>query len=211
MNHAAHLWLFAAMAFGIVLLPGLDMANVMASALVGGRRHGAAAVAGVVAGGAVHVLMGALGIMAVLQLWPAAFNGMLLAGAAYIAWIGVSLLCSHATFEDAPAQAMRTRAATFRRGMATCLLNPKAYLFMLAVFPQFLRPEYGPLWIQALTLWLIIAVAQATVYGGMALGGDRLRNWLRTRPGTDALLARGVGGLLIAMAVLTALEGWRRA
>ncbi|MFT3761973.1 MAG: LysE family translocator [Pseudoxanthomonas sp.] len=210
MSHAAHLWLFAAMAFGIVLLPGLDMACVMASALVGGRRHGMAAVAGVVAGGAVHVLMGALGIMAVLRLWPAAFNGLLLAGAAYIAWIGLSLLRSRAASADTPAQAMRTQAATFRRGMATSLLNPKAYLFMLAVFPQFLRPEYGPLWVQALMLWLIVAVAQATVYGGMALGGDRLRNWLRTRPGADALLARGVGGLLIAMAVLTALEGWRR-
>jgi len=208
MNHAAHLWLFAAMAFGVVLLPGLDMAYVMASALVGGRRNGLVATAGVVAGGAVHVLMGALGIMAVLRLWPAAFNGMLLAGAAYIAWIGVSLLRSRASFGEAPPRAMRNGAATFWRGMATCLLNPKAYLFMLAVFPQFLRPGYGPLWAQALVLWSIIAIAQVAVYGGVAFGGGGLRRWLQARPGADALLARGVGALLLGMALLTAAQGW---
>ena len=205
----AHLWLFFVMVFGVVLLPGLDMAYVMASSLVGGKRSGLVATAGVVAGGACHVLMGALGIMAVLKLVPAAFNLVLLAGAAYIAWIGWSLLRSGATFGVASTRTTRTRAATFRQGMVTCLLNPKAYLFMLAVFPQFLRPEYGPLWTQATVMWLIIALTQAAVYGGMALGGDRLRTWLESRPGADVLLARSVGALLVAMAVMTGVEGWR--
>ena len=206
---SGHLWPFFVMVFGVVLLPGLDMAYVMASSLVGGKRSGLVATAGVIAGGACHVLMGALGIMAVLQLVPAAFNLVLLAGAAYIAWIGWWLLRAGATFGASPAQSERTRAATFRRGMATCLLNPKAYLFMLAVFPQFLKPEYGPLWTQATVMWLIIALTQAAVYGGMALGGDRLRSWLESRPGANLLLARGVGALLVAMAVFTGIEGWR--
>ena len=206
---AAHLWLFFVMVFGVVLLPGLDMAYVMASALVGGRRTGLVATAGVVAGGACHVLMAAFGIMAVLKLWPAAFNSMLLAGALYIAWIGWSLLRSRATFGALPTQSARTQAATFRRGMLTCLLNPKAYLFMLAIFPQFLKPEYGALWLQALVLWMIIACTQAGIYGGMALAGDRVRTWLESRPAANVLVARGVGTLLVATAVFTAYEGWR--
>lgn len=209
MTQTAHLWLFFAMVFGVVLLPGLDMAFVMASALVGGRRRGLAATAGIVAGGVCHVTMGALGIMAVLKLVPAAFNVVLLAGAVYIAWIGWSLLRSRATFGELPAQAARTQAATFGQGMLTSLLNPKAYLFMLAVFPQFLRPEYGKVWMQALVLWLIIAVTQTLVYGGMALAGDRVRAWLASRPSADVLLARTVGGLLLATALYTAWEGWR--
>ena len=209
MQHTTHLWLFFALVFGVVLLPGLDMAYVLASALVGGRRAGVAATAGIVAGGVVHVTMGALGIMAVLQLFPAAFNAVLLAGALYIAWIGVSLLRSRAAFGELPTQRRRTQAATFRQGMVTSLLNPKAYLFMLAIFPQFLKPQYGVLWLQALVLWLIIASTQAVVYGGMALAGDRVRNWLSARPGANALLAKTVGAVLIATALYTALEGWR--
>lgn len=205
----AHLWLFFVMVFGVVLLPGLDMAYVMASSLVGGRRSGLVATAGVVAGGACHVLMGVLGVMAVLAMVPAAFNLMLLAGAAYIGWIGIALLRSRAALGALPAQSARTRAAVFGRGMATCLLNPKAYLFMLAVFPQFLRPEYGALWLQALVLWAIIAACQAGIYGGMALAGDRVRDWLQSRPGANVLAARAVGALLLAAAAFTAFEGWR--
>ncbi|MEO7251653.1 MAG: LysE family transporter, partial [Arenimonas sp.] len=98
---------------------------------------------------------------------------------------------------------------TFRQGMLTCLLNPKAYLFMLAIFPQFLKPAYGKLWVQVLVLWLIIATTQALVYGGMALAGDRVRDWMQSRPGANTLLARIVGALLLATAAFTALKGWR--
>ena len=209
MQHTTQLWLFFALVFGVVLLPGLDMAYVLASALVGGRRAGVAATAGIVAGGVVHVTMGVLGIMAVLQLFPAAFNAVLLAGALYIAWIGVSLLRSRAAFGELPTQRRRTQAATFRQGMVTSLLNPKAYLFMLAIFPQFLQPEHGALWLQALVLWVIIATTQVAIYGGMALAGDRVRAWLAARPEANALLAKAVGVVLVATALYTAYEGWR--
>lgn len=205
----AHLWLFFAMVFGVVLLPGLDMAFVLASALVGGRRAGLAATAGIVAGGVCHVTMGALGIVAVLQLVPAAFNLLLAGGALYIAWIGISLLRSDSALGEVALQAPRSQAATFRQGLATSLLNPKAYLFMLAVFPQFMKPEYGGIALQAVVLWAIIAATQAGIYGGMALAGDRVRAWLAARPGANAWLARVVGSLLLATALYTAWEGWR--
>lgn len=209
MTDTSHLWLFFVLVSGVVLLPGLDMAYVMASALAGGRRAGIAATAGIVAGGVVHVTMGALGIMAVLRLFPVAFNAVLLAGALYIAWIGISLLRSRAVFGELPAQRQRTQAATFRQGMVTSLLNPKAYLFMLAIFPQFLKPQYGVLWLQAVVLWLIIAITQSVVYGGMALAGDRVRAALATRPTAAALLVKLVGAMLLGAAFYTALEGWR--
>lgn len=209
MAQTAHLWLFFLLVFGVVLLPGLDMAFVMASALVGGRRAGLAATAGIVVGGIWHVLMGALGIMAVLQLMPKLFNAMLLAGAMYIAWIGISLLRSTEAFSAAPSVSARSQGASFRQGLLTSLLNPKAYLFTLAIFPQFLKPEYGALWLQALALWLIIAFTQIAIYGGIALAGDHLHAWLSRQPAANAWLARIVGGILIATALYTAYEGWQ--
>jgi threonine/homoserine/homoserine lactone efflux protein len=185
------------------------MAYVLASSLVGGRRAGLAATAGIVAGGVCHVTMGALGIVAVLQLVPAAFNVVLLAGAAYIAWIGIALLKSRAAFDAPQRQRARSQAATFRQGLFTSLLNPKAYLFTLAVLPQFLKPERGGIGAQAVVLWLIIAVTQVAIYGGMALAGDRARAWFADRPSANAALGRGVGMLLLATAAYTAFEGWR--
>ncbi len=208
MIETAHLGLFFVMVLGVVLLPGLDMAYVVASALVGGRRSGLLATAGVIAGGACHVLLGALGVMAVLKVMPAAFNLMLVAGALYIAWIGGSLLRSRVAFNTSPSTRVRSGAATFGKGMATCLLNPKAYLFMLAVFPQFLKPDYGPLVLQVLVLWMIIAVCQAAVYGGMALAGEGVRAWLGSKPAANLLLARAVGAMLLAVAAITAWQGW---
>lgn len=209
MQETSHLWLFFALVLGIIVLPGLDMAFVLASALVGGRRAGLAATGGIVAGGVCHIAMGALGIVAVLQLVPAAFNAVLLAGAVYIAWIGVALLRSRAVFGEPQRQQARSRAATFRRGLVTSLLNPKAYLFTLAVFPQFMKPEYGDIVAQAVVLWLIIAVTQIAVYGGLALAGDSARVWFAERPSTNLKMARGVGALLLATAAYTAFEGWR--
>jgi threonine/homoserine/homoserine lactone efflux protein len=80
---------------------------------------------------------------------------------------------------------------------------------MLAIFPQFLKPQYGVLWLQAVVMWLIIATTQAAVYGGMALAGDRVRDALDARPAAGVLLARAVGALLLATAFYTAYEGWR--
>ena len=208
MSHTADLLLFAALVFGIVVLPGLDMAFVMGSSLAAGRRHGLAAVAGIAAGGVCHVVMTTLGISVLLKVIPAAFNALLLAGALYIAWIGISLLRADSAFGVQAGGGAMSARTTFRRGALTSLMNPKAYLFMLAVFPQFLHAEYGPLWSQALALWVIIAVTQVTVYGAVALAAAQARGWLVRKPAAGMVAARVVGVVLVGAALLTGFEGW---
>lgn len=207
MTPQPQLWLFFLLVFGVILLPGLDMAFVLASALVGGRRAGMMATVGIVAGGVCHVLMTALGVMALLKVMPALFNAMLWAGAAYIAWIGVSLMRSRVGLGEVSEIPSRSQAQTFRQGMLTSLLNPKAYLFMLAIFPQFLAPDAGSLPRQLLVLWLIIAATQAAIYGALAFVGDGVRHWLADRPSANLVLARVVGIVLIATAVYTVTRG----
>jgi threonine/homoserine/homoserine lactone efflux protein len=205
-NAHATLWLYFVLVFGIIALPGLDMAYVLANALSGGRGAGLAAVAGIVAGGVCHILMGALGVAAIVQLWPALFNLLLAAGAAYIGWIGWNLLRAGATTlkvrTDAPA---RPVSSVFLKGMLTCLLNPKAYVFMLAIFPQFLKPAQGPIWAQATALGLITAGTQAGVYGGVALLARRAGGSL----GASGLATRAVGLLLLGTGIATVVQGWR--
>lgn len=207
MDPSSHLWLFFLLVLGVVLLPGLDMACVLGSTLAAGRRAGFAAVSGIVAGGVVHVVVAGTGVAVVLAAAPSLFNGLLLAGALYVAWIGVALARHGVAFAGA---AVPAGAAWFRRGALTNLLNPKAYAFLLAVFPQFVRAELGPVWRQALLLGAIISVTQAGIYGALVAGAARARAWTERRPGALAALGRGVGAVLIAAAIATLMSAWRR-
>jgi threonine/homoserine/homoserine lactone efflux protein len=211
METSPHLWLFFLMVFGIIVLPGMDMAFVAASALGGGRRAGGFAVAGIVAGGVCHVAASALGIGLLIHLFPAIFNAVLLIGAGYIAWIGIALLRGASSAGDMPiARSAGDPWATFRQAALTSLLNPKAYLFMFAVFPQFLQPGRGAVWSQSAVLSLIIACTQIGVYGSVALAAGGAQAGLGSRPRLQAWLMRGAGLMLVAGAAWTALEGWRR-
>lgn len=205
MSHAALLWLYFLVVFGIVVLPGMDMAYVLGSALLGGRRSGFAAVAGIVAGGVCHVAMGALGVAAVLTLRPPLYKVMLAVGALYIGWMGIGFLRSSDMFlpTSGGLSAALAPATTFRRALATSLINPKAYLFMLAVFPQFLKPAYGPVWMQAGALGLITWATQAAVYGALALAAAQATGWFRAKPRASANAARAMGVLLIGVSLLT--------
>lgn len=211
MSSSANLFVFFMLVFGIIVLPGMDMAFVLASALTGGRKSGLSAVAGIMAGGTVHMAIGVLGVAVVLQALPQAFNFVLLCGGAYLAWIGLTLLRLGVRFEAAGQQ--RTPAAhhAFFRGMLTNLLNPKAYLFMLAVFPQFVRPNAGPLWLQAIPMSCIILCTQAAVYGPLALMAARSSAWLQQQPVWNARIGKLVGGTLLILATATVARGWRLA
>lgn len=116
-----------------------------------------AAVAGIIAGGVCHLCMSALGVALVLQYWPPLYHIMLLVGAGYIAWMGWQLLRSDSIFHPTPGAAVLGNAVIFRRALTTSLLNPKAYILILAIFPQFLRPADGPLWLQSGVLGATVA------------------------------------------------------
>ncbi|MFS2002616.1 LysE family translocator [Duganella sp. CT11-25] len=206
MTQAANLWLYFIVVFGVVALPGLDMAFVMGSSMLGGRRAGMAAVSGIVVGGFCHLCMGALGVAVVLQVWPPLFKLMLLGGAVYIAWMGYTLLRSDSIFHPTPGAEAMADGVIFRRALTTSLLNPKAYIFMLAIFPQFLRPGQGPLWVQSGVLGGITALTQLGVYGALAYAASGASGWFAAHPAASTVAARIMGLLLIATAILSASQ-----
>ena len=186
----------------------MDMAYILGSTLTGGPRVGFIAIFGIMAGAVYHVTIGTLGIGALLKLFPTAFDFMLLVGSLYLAWIGYSIIRNAAAFRLKPETKIQTTAQTFRRGVLTNILNPKAYLFTLAVYPQFIRPEYGPLALQASIMWVIIAVTQISVYGFVVVTAGSVRRWL-TSPDSAVMVSRVVGGILISGAVFAAISGWQ--
>lgn len=202
------LWLYFIVVFGIIVLPGMDMAFVMATALLGGRRAGFAAVAGIVAGGLCHLVMAGLGVAAILRWFPALFQVMLAGGAIYIAWMGVGFLRSSGIALPGHDSPIADPVQAFRRAIVTNLVNPKAYIFMFAIFPQFLQPALGPVWLQTGVLGTITAVTQAAVYGALALASSGAAGWFARNPGASMLVARATGALLLGVAALTAAQAF---
>lgn len=207
MDYAQALWLYTLLVFGIIVVPGMDIFYILANALTGGPRMGFAALGGVMLGGAVHALFGTLAVGVLAQLPTMIFQAMILAGALYMAWIGYTLVRSTITVDGIGRATTRTEWAAFRQGTITCLLNPKAYLFVLAVFPQFVRTEFGPVWSQALVLGIITVLMQGVVYGALAIAAGRGRDALVGNPAATIWISRGAGALFVIVAVFTAWHG----
>jgi threonine/homoserine/homoserine lactone efflux protein len=207
MTYAQNLWLYLLLVIGIIVVPGMDMFFVIANSLTGGWRLGLAATLGIMLGGIVHTIFGAIAFGVISGLPAALYAAILLAGAAYMLWIGVTLLRSSITVGDVGAASLRSRAGTFWQGTVTCLLNPKAYLFTLAVYPQFMRPHYGPVWRQALAMGALTIATQFAIYGGLGLAASTSRALLTGNPAATTWTGRAVGALFIAAAMVTAFQG----
>ncbi|MCB8820653.1 LysE family translocator [Microvirga rosea] len=208
MSYTANLWLFLTLLFGIIVIPGMDMLFVLANSLSGGRRAGLAATAGIMVGGAAHTVFGAVGVTVLASLSPSVFMALLYVGAAYMAWIGLTLMRSSITVHGVDVARTRSLWVAFRQGAVTCLLNPKAYLFVLAVYPQFLLPQYGAIWLQASILGIMTVLMQLAVYGSLAVAAGQSRKFLVSRPKATTMIGRAAGLLFIAVALTTA---WRAA
>lgn len=211
MGYAENLWLFFLLLFGIIIVPGMDMLFVLANSLTGGSNRGLAATGGIMLGGVVHTLNGALGIGLLMHFVPILFNPLLIVGGAYMAFIGLTLMRSSITVGHEGPAGSRSAWKAFRQGAVTCLINPKAYLFIFAVYPQFLKPDYGPMWIQAVIMGAMTMMTQFAVYGGLAITAGRSRNLLVANPRATALAGRAAGLLLVAVSAFTVWEGLRTA
>lgn len=208
MDYSQNIWIFATLLFGIIVIPGMDMIFVLANALAGGTRAGLAAIAGIMGGGIVHTITGTLGVTVLTVVVPQLFLPMLLAGAAYMVWVGVGLMRSTITVEKVEGATAPSHWTTFWRGFATCMLNPKAWLFILAVFPQFMKPQYGPILQQAAIMGVMTIVVQFLIYGTVALGAGKARSLLTGNTTATIVVGRAAGALIVIAALFTAWQGW---
>jgi threonine/homoserine/homoserine lactone efflux protein len=206
MTYAQNLWLFAVLVFGIIIVPGMDMFFVIANALTGGRARGLSATAGVMLGGVFHTLFALVCVGVLTTLPSAVFTVILLAGAAYMAWIGWTLMKSTITVSSLGSEGAASMRRAFMQGFVTCVLNPKAYMFTLAVYPQFMLPRYGPVWAQALAMGLITVVTQAAVYGGLGLAAAKSRDFLVASPAVTIWIGRAAGVLFLVVAIWTVVR-----
>ena len=146
MPDTPQLLIFMAAGWLLNLTPGPDVLYIISHSLRSGVRAGIVAGLGITTGCFVHVVAAALGVSALLAASATAFNLLKWAGAAYLVYVGVKLLCTKVV--NPPLCADRAHpvliATDLRRvfsgGFWTNVLNPKVAIFFLAFVPQFIAP-----------------------------------------------------------------------
>lgn len=199
------LWLtFVAASTALLLIPGPTVLLVMSYALSQGRRTALASASGVALGDLIAMSLSLAGLGALVLTSATLFTLLKWLGAAYLVWLGVSLLRSrpHATTLPQTARAAETRSVFAHAALVTAL-NPKSIVFFIAFVPQFITPNAAlmPQFALLIATFVTLAALNALAY---ALAADRLRHWLgqgRVLTG----LTRAGGLSLIAMGAVTAL------
>jgi threonine/homoserine/homoserine lactone efflux protein len=205
MPDAATLFVFAAAATLIVLIPGPNHIYIAARSVSQGRSAGIASALGVETGTLVHIAAAAFGLSALIASSAAAFDVVRYAGAAYLVFLGVRALLRNGGHE-AGTQDETTRSRAFAEGVVVNLLNPKVALFFLAFLPQFIDPANGSIVLQTLVLGLTMFAIGLAIDLLYALIAGALGGRLRQR----AVLDRVSGGIYIALGAVAALSGGRR-
>ena len=196
------LLLFAGASLGLALTPGPDMLYVLSRAIAQGRLAGLVSVAGVLSGCTLHALAAALGLSELFRAAPLAYDVVRVVGAGYLLWLAWQAFRPGAAGLAPGTPALRQApAAIFRQGLLTNLLNPKVALFYLALFPQFLRPDQGAVFGQALILILVFILINLLVNGGLALVAGRFGDWLAAHPRFARFQQGLMGAIFVALAV----------
>ncbi|MFY9614774.1 MAG: LysE family translocator [Candidatus Dormiibacterota bacterium] len=197
---------FCGVALVLAMTPGPDMATVTRNGIAYGRRGVVLTSLGIGTALVCWVLAAALGVAAILAASAVAFTMVKLAGAAYLAYLGIrSIIASwqrHESFLKPARPAPASRL--YRIGYLSAMLNPKLGFFFVTLLPQFVEPGQ-PVLARLLLLGLIfscIGILWLAVYGFIV---TKVRDALAT-PRVRAWMERVSGVVLVGFAARLALE-----
>lgn len=201
------LLLFSGAALLMVLTPGPNMVYLISRSICQGRKAGVISLLGVVTGFLVHMFAAAIGLTALFLAVPLAYELLKWAGAAYLlylAWQAVkpgarSPFEARQLPEDPPSR-------LFFMGFLTNVLNPKIAVFYLSIFPQFVSPEHGSVFMQSVVLGLTQITVSFTVNLAIALSAASLASWFVRNPRWLAVQRYFMGFVLAGVAVRLAAE-----
>ncbi|GKQ40938.1 leucine efflux protein LeuE [Streptomyces sp. A012304] len=198
----------------IILLPGPNSLYVLSVAARRGVRAGYTAAAGVWCGDAVLMTLSAAGVASLLQANAVLFGIVKYAGAGYLTWLAVGMLRAawamwrSRSEETADGDASAaTDERPFRRALVISLFNPKAILFFVAFFVQFVDPGYAYPALSFVVLGGLAQLASVLYLSALIFGGTRLAAAFRRRKRLSAGATSAAGALFLGFAAKLSLAG----
>ncbi len=193
------------------ITPGPDMIYIGSRTASQGFRAGVAAILGINAGCLVHTFAAAIGLSALLMTSAEAFMIVKLVGAAYLFYVGVSMLLERRPHAEGEGDAIAALPVAdgkriFWQGFLTNVLNPKVALFFLAFLPQFIAVDstqkplaflfLGCLFIFNATFVVLAFAWMVAKARGRVSRSSRIATWLN----------RGCGALFVGVGINLALS-----
>jgi len=193
---------FVAACVLLIVIPGPNVALIVANSMAHGARYGLMTVAGTASAMVLQLALVVLGASALLGLLASLFDSLRWLGVVYLLWLGVRTWRSASSDLSGIAAEPRSASAIFARGFFVSLTNPKTLLFYAAFLPQFVSAESGEATRELLLLSGTFLAVAVLLDGGWALLAGRLRFLLQARV---RLRNRLTGGLLVGAGVGLAL------
>ncbi|MEU8541852.1 leucine efflux protein LeuE [Streptomyces sp. NPDC048717] len=207
----------------IILLPGPNSLYVLSVAARKGTRTGYKAAAGVFTGDTVLMTLAALGAASLLQTTPVLFLVVKYAGAAYLTWMAYGMMRSAISMwrahhqEREPAESVAAEIAQaskaaeaaehpYRRALVISLFNPKAILFLISFFVQFVDPSYAYPALSFLVLGTLLQIGSFLYLTTLIFSGTRLAAAFRRRKRLSAGATSAAGALFLGFAVKLSLS-----
>jgi threonine/homoserine/homoserine lactone efflux protein len=199
MVSSTYLIRFVMASAAIILVPGPSIMFVIARAIAWGRATAFLTVLGNALGMLALSFIVAVGLGPLLQNSDVLLAALQLAGGSYLIYLGLEAIKNRTAQATNIADVNEIKPTAFkniRQGFMVGLLNPKAIVFIGAIFPQFLDPNGSAMWIQLLLfgfIWSTLAILGdgmwATVVGSS-------RDWF-VKSHSRLVALRSTGGIVM--------------
>lgn len=202
-------WTFLVATIGVILLPGPNSLFVLATAAQSGVSKGYQAACAVFLGDAILMTASALGMASLLKTWPVLFLIIKGLGALYLCYLGFMMLKgawqkfhkpANAEIEDDVTVKTSVRSP-FKKALLLSLSNPKAILFCIAFFIQFVDPNYTHTGLSFLILGLTLQACSFIYLSFLIFAGVSLAMWFHKRKRLAATATASVGVLFVGFGV----------
>jgi len=200
--------LFVSACIALALVPGPDMAYMLARCVAQGRRAGMLAAVGFNLGGFVHLTAAVLGLSALLASSSIGFTVVKWLGAAYLVYLGIATIRSRQGQIVIPGStpAGPSGRTILWQAFLSDVLNPKVALFFLAFVPQFVDAHGPHPTLQILLLGVTVNVIALPVDLLLVWFSARFTRALRGNAAFSRWLQKGMGALFIALGLRLAVE-----
>ena len=175
-------WTYVVGAIFIVLVPGPNTLFVLKTGIGHGVKKGYLAASGVFIGDAVLMFLAFAGVATLIKTTPVLFNIVRYLGAIYLLWMGGKMLYAVLTQRDGHSSAdSETGSAILKRSLTLSLTNPKAILFYVSFFVQFIDVSAKTPGLAFFILALTLEIISFIYMSFLILSGSFVTRYVKTK------------------------------